>query len=150
MHLEYTVEKQELLESLHCLQWKKEGVRKLIHVCILTLLGCYCMYIYYREPENIMAFFLSILIISVLLMVLYLPGLKRKKKAAEILKYGRKCAVDFPIEGLQYVFTTDQVITLQMEHAFYCIPKRVLGPQKQAYLEKNVFPNAKKIVEVTL
>ena len=150
MHLEYTVEKKELLESLRCLDWKKEGVRKRIHVSVLTLLGGYCLFLYYREPENLMAFFLCALIVTLLMLILYLPGFRRRRKAEQILRHGAQCVVDFPVEGILHVFETDRVITLQKKDLFYCIPKSALQPGDQAYLEKEVYPYAQKVIEVTL
>ncbi len=147
MNLNYTIEPSELEEGLRCLQWKKERWRT-PNVVVLTLLGLYTLLLYYREPSNLMAFFLSVLIVLVLFLVLYLPGTRRRHRAAQILRRGKNCQIEFPLRDVLCVIESTRVITIQQKDSFYCIPKRVLRDDQLVYLKQALYPMAGQVVQV--
>lgn len=137
MQIEYDISMKELMESLSCLEKKKKIYKT--HIIILILLGVGGLWEFYKTPDNLVIWFVTVLIMLSLFAIIYLPVVRRMKKAKNILKTTTSCSIEFPIVHIQKIYKSNNVITIQCKEQFYSIPMRSLSEVQYRYIEKNVF-----------
>ena len=146
MELKYKLSLQEVEEALLCLDYRREGWLKYINIAVLGVIAGCALGGYVRSAERFFLLALAALSTAVLFALLYMPGLRRRKKAEKMTRGTYQIVV--PERGIKKGFESDQVITIQTEGEVYCIPKRVLSSSQLADLRTSVRNNADQIFEV--
>ena len=148
MTIKYEVNAKDIEESLYCMQVRREKKSMRIHRVILIVLGIYSVWTYCVDRTNIMAFFISCMIIGTLFLIIYLPGFKRKKRAKQMIRKGTRCEISFPRGNWKWAYDSDHVITLQSDMEFYCIPKRVLSETQRNYIMNEEYSKAEQKFDI--
>ncbi len=146
----YTVTPIDVEESLLCLDWKREGRRKLIHLSILMTIEIGCLWYIYYNSANLVAYFIASLILVTWFFLIYYPSIRRRVKSKHILKKGDKYAIEFPMTEIERVFESENVITIQNSKDFFCIPKSALKATQLETLREEILQKAKEKITVNL
>ena len=88
LKLNYRLTREEIEESLLCIDWKREGRMKQANLIILTVLGVLVLGAFIREPGQFFLFLMLFAIIGLLFYLQYGPQRMRKKQAEKIVKTG--------------------------------------------------------------
>lgn len=147
MELRYKLERHEIEESLLCLDWKKEGWRKYIHIGIMGVIAIVCLVAYGTAPEKMFFFWLGLLAVLLMFAILYLPGYRRNRRAAEMAKGIYK--ITMPDTGILEGYESEHVFTIRTKNETYCIPKRVLKKPQRERIEKLLKEKAVKYYKIT-
>lgn len=148
IELKYQLSRKEIEESLLCQNWKKEGMRKVIHVYSLSLIGLVLLILYIRQPQQLMFLFSLMLTVFLALAVIFVPIRRRKRNAERILCQKGIYHIQINKEGIKagknYLFSpaetvvleSEQVYTIQIKRDFFCIPKRILNSKNRKEVQE--------------
>lgn len=147
MELNYTLKQCEIEEAFLCLDWKKEGWRKYIHVGIMAMIACVCLVGYVADSRRIFLFWLAFLSVLFMFAILYFPVYRRRRKAAEMAKGVYK--VKLPDTGILEGYESEHVFAIRTEKEIYCIPKRILKGSQQELIIHLLNEKAAKCYKIT-
>lgn len=134
-----------------CLDWKKEGNFRNIHLYIISILGAVILLIYIKNPENFFWFILLAAIVILLMYLVYAPKLSREKRAKKMagekgeyrlevtdtfLQYGRENEKLSTEEKKIRLYISEHMYTLNIEGVVFSIPKRILTEEQQKELRQ--------------
>lgn len=150
--LEYRLTGDEIAESLMSLNYKREGAFKRWNVYALSGLGVLLVLWWWREPDRFYLFWGLLMDVGLLFYLLYgAPGL-RKRKAQKMANVGGVYRLAFTGEGISagdenksrcfdgksLFLESETVLTIRIDSAIFCIPKRALTREISAELERIV------------
>lgn len=149
LKLKYHLTKDEIEESLLCLEWKKEGKLKSVNLGIMCVLGMIILVVYMKKPEHFPAFLLLAIIVFLLFYMWYVPQWSRKRQAKKLEEKGGEYRISISESWIQFgeknekrewekkkftLFISEQMFTLKTGREFFAIPKRILSVKEQTEL----------------
>lgn len=165
LKLNYELTKEEIEETLLCLEWKREGRFKSVNLGIISVLGVIVLAAYIRSPENIFLFFLLLMIILMLFYLWYGPQRRRRKIAEAMVGKGGRYQI---IIGDSYIGTADngrrihlqgkklkcyvseRMYILKVDRENFAIPRRILGREQEEKLKRLTGKYQADIVNVVI
>lgn len=151
LKLNYRLSREEMEETLLCLDWRREGKFKTVNLYITSAAGAAVLICYIRNPEQFFLFLLLILIILLLLYMVYGPAARRKRKALKLAQKGGEYRLEIrkdiiiygekkekiKLSGAknQFIFS-EHICVIKAGQEVFSIPLRVLsGEQKTQLME---------------
>lgn len=149
LKLEYQLTKEEIEETLLCLDWRREGTFKSVNLGIISILGAAVLFAYIRYPEQFFLFFMLLIIILLMLYLRYGPQWQRRKTAEKMIKAGgsyRLVIGDDYIEpagmngrvllkdGKIKLYISENMYILKADREICAIPKRILSREQEEKL----------------
>lgn len=149
LKLRYRLTKEEIEETLFCLDWRREGILKSVNLGITSILGVVVLVEYIGHPEQFFLFFLLLMIILLLFYLWYGAGYRRRKAAKRALKRSGSYQVTI---GDDYIsagdsdrktelkdrklrcYISENMYLLKVDREIYAIPKRILGKEQEEKL----------------
>ncbi|MFP3156399.1 hypothetical protein LQZ18_18630 [Lachnospiraceae bacterium ZAX-1] len=149
MDLNYRLSAKDMEESLLCINWKREGIRKKVNIYILNFLGFVLLGMYLKHKAQSILLIFAFLTILLLFFLLYIPSFQRRKKARQISQgmyhmVLSKSGISGGTNLREYEFTQYKPLVLESEHVYtiqvgknaFCIPKAALnGSQTEEFHE---------------
>lgn len=156
---------EEILESLFCMDWKREGRWKDTNLGILSILGFLVLTAYIRYPSR---FFLVILLIIIVLLLFYLrygQERKRRRNACKIAKekgeyrleitdtfirFGER-QTKWMWQDLKIIFyISEHMYTLVANRQIFSIPKRILSEKEQKEILQTMCRQQARILNIQI
>ncbi|MGN1165856.1 MAG: hypothetical protein ACI4S2_05500 [Lachnospiraceae bacterium] len=165
LKLKYHLTKDEIEESLLCLEWKKEGKLKSVNLGIMCMLGMMILVVYMKRPGHFPAFLLLAIIVFLLFYMWYVPQWRRKRQAKKLEEKGGEYRISISESGIRFgeknerrewennkftLFISNQMFTLKTDREFFAIPKRILSEKEQMELLKVTRKYQIKIINVVI
>jgi L-lactate permease len=144
MEYKYNLKKEEIEEALLCMDYKKEGLWKIINAVLLSIITFISIIVFIRNPKNFPSITIGFLSLIMLFVVLYLPQLRRKKTTKKMYGEGRQYKVKIPWQNLTKTYESKSVFTLQTLNDFICLPKRILDEDEKNNIRSMMKKNSKK------
>mgnify|MGYP001046010549 CR=1 FL=1 len=156
LKLNYRLTREEIEESLLCIDWKREGRMKQANLIILTVLGVLVLGAFIREPGQFFLFLMLFAIIGLLFYLQYGPQRKRKKQAEKIVKTGGNFQISLDRQHMGAIwgqqkegrkrekgirkgsrlklYISENMYTFKAGREIYAIPKRILSGEQKGTL----------------
>jgi uncharacterized membrane protein YobD (UPF0266 family) len=165
LKLQYRLTEEELEEALLCLDYKREGRFRNVNLAVISILGVLLLADYIRHPDRFFLFVLLAVIVLLLFYLAYMPGMRRKRKAQQILKKGGeyRITIDEPwicygekqekvslAEGKNRLFLTERICVLQTGRETFALPARILTQEQRDEVIELVKEYRAEIIKITL
>lgn len=150
MEIQYQLTREEIEESLICLNWKREGRRKIVTILILSVIAVFCIWKYWLEPGNVMMQFLICVLLFVLFIVAYLPTIRRKYKTAKMGRQKGVYKIQIPEESICHIYESEHVYTIVQNEETYCIPKRILQEKQEQKIRDVIKSHSNKYIVINI
>ena len=127
------------------MDWKREGRRKSINLCILSVLGIWVLVSYIRYPTRVFFVILMIMIVFLQFYLWHVPAYQRKKNADRIAKEKGEyrlvitdAFIRFGEEQTQWMwkdlkivcYISEHMFTVKAERQVFAIPRRILSEEE--------------------
>lgn len=154
LQYEYKLMSDEIVESLLCINWKKEGIFKKVNIVILSMIATFCIFKYLQNPNIPIYILLSIISTLLLFYSLYISKYIRNSKAKKISRKGGIYKIKIKRDGIIvgdnkkvlfgnskcHLLESENVITIMIKKQIICLPKRILNGDIN--LLKNIIKDA--------
>lgn len=149
LKLKYQLTKEEIEETLFCLDWRREGIFKSINLGIVSILGVVILIAYIRNPEQFFLFFILLMIILLLFYLWYGTRYRRKRAARRMLRRGGSYQIEIEDTYISAAdsnkkiewkdkklkcYISENMYILKVDREIYAVPKRILGSKQEEKL----------------
>ncbi|MDR0885619.1 MAG: hypothetical protein LBN22_04530 [Clostridiales Family XIII bacterium] len=164
IHIHYQLTSAEVAETLLCLAWKREGLRKQVHSAMLIVLFCGILFFYMKNPDRSYLLVLAGFVLFTLFFILFGANVIRKRKASKIASIQGEYRLNITKDGISTqtrkhkdeprsddgheaatfakssseMYLSEHVISIKIGAQVYCIPKRTLTDAQIATITNDI------------